>query len=128
MKSKLEIYALAICFASMVCLVVAAAIAGYAMFQITLPDITINAYKYEQLSSNEQYWRHRLSSSSDEKACPQKPTDAEITKLRNDALVVEMKSEQRDGFQTLIKCLMFLLFGGIVLAIHWRIARNARGS
>jgi len=37
MKSKLEIYALAVCFASIVCLIISIGIAGYSIIEITAP-------------------------------------------------------------------------------------------
>jgi hypothetical protein len=124
MKSKLEIYALAVCFAAVVCLVISIGIAGYSIIQITAPKITMNSYEYKNYQTNDAYWI-QVSGCEKDKARP-RPKEEELTKQRLDAFALQVKAEQREGFQSLIKCLMFILVSSIVLFVHWRIAKNAR--
>lgn len=128
MKSKLEIYALAVCFASIVCLIISIGIAGYSIIEITAPKITMSSHNYQKYQTNDAYWQSKWGCSEQYKATSDKtrPKEEEITKQRLDAFALAIEGEQREGFQTLIKCLMFILISGIVLFVHWRIAKNAR--
>ena len=49
-----------------------------------------------------------------------------LTEKRLVAFSLEVKGEQREGFQALLKCFIFILVGGIALFIHWRIGKKAR--
>ena len=51
MKSKLEIYALSVCFAAMVCLVISGGIAGYSIFEIMMPELTMRSHKIRPISN-----------------------------------------------------------------------------
>lgn len=126
MKSKLEIYALAICFASMITLVISLSIAGYGVFRIALPDLTINSYSYDMFQTNDAYWKRNSSSCSKNKEKKERPTEDELTKQRLAAYEIELKGERRDGFQSLIQCSLFIIISSLVLLIHWRIAKRAR--
>jgi len=126
MKSKLEIYALAVCFAAMVCLVVSFGIAGFGIFEIATPELTMRSYTYEKFQTNDSYFENKRPCCSKEKE--PRPSEDVLTKQRLEAFAVETKGEQREGFQTLIKCMMFIAASGIALAVHWKIAQKARGS
>lgn len=125
MKSKLEIYALSVCFAAVVCLVISAGIAGYAIFEIVSPELTMSSYKYEKYQTNEVFWKDKRSCSENEKD-DAKPAEDALTKQRLDAFSVEIRAQKREGIQTLIKCFMFIFFSGIALFIHWKIAQKSR--
>ena len=125
MKSKLEIYALSVCFAAVVCIIISAGIAGYSVFSVITPELTMSGYSYDKFQSNEAYWKSKSSCSKEEKS-DVKPSEEELTKQRTEAFSVAINAEKREGFQSLIKCFMFLLVSGITLLIHWKIARNAR--
>jgi len=127
MKSKLEIYALSVCFAAVVCLVISTGIAGYSVFEIIAPELTMSSYKYDRYQTNEAYWKSITSCSQDEKA-EVKPNEEELTKRRQKAFVVAVKAEKREGAQLLIRCLMFILASGITLLIHWKIAQKSRAA
>lgn len=126
MKSKLEIYALAVCFASVVVIVISAGIAGYSVLEITIPEITMSAYKYDRFESNDAYWKNR-SSCSDDSQTDIRPSEDVLTRQRMDAYSSAVSTEQRRGLQSLIRCFMFLLVSGVTLFIHWKIAARARG-
>ncbi len=123
MKSKLEIYALAVCFASIVCLIISVGIAGYSIIEITAPKITMSSYKYQNYQTNDAYWQSKFGCTEKDKS---RPNEEALTKQRLDAFALAIEGEQRDGFQTLIKCFMFIFIASIVLFVHWRIAKNAR--
>jgi hypothetical protein len=126
MKSKLEIYALAVCFAAVVCLVISTGIAGYAVFEIAAPELTMRSYTYEKYQTNESYFEIKRSRCSEDKA--PRPAEDTLTKQRVEAFAIELKGEKREGFQTLIKCLMFIAVSGIALVLHSKIAKRSRAS
>ncbi len=127
MKNKLEIYALSVCFAAVVCIIISAGIAGYSVFSVITPELTMSGYSYDKFQSNEAYWKSKGSCSKEEK--PEvKPSEEELTKQRTEALAIAITAEKREGFQSLIRCFMFLLVSGITLIIHWKIAKNARAA
>ena len=127
MKSKVEIYALAVCFASVVCLVISAGIASYSVIGIIAPEITMSSYKYDKYQTNEAYTKSKRSCKKD-KEFDSKLSDAEITIKRNESFAIEVNAEKRSGMQSLIKSLMFILVSSLALAIHWKIAKKSRGE
>lgn len=128
MQSKLEIYALSVCFASVVCLVISLGIGSYSLIEINAPDLTMNSYNYDQYQSNEAYWLNMPLSCKDDCDKIVKPEEGELTRKRLEAFVVAKKSETRSGFQTLIQCTLFILFSAMALFIHWQIAKKCRES
>ena len=46
-----------VCFAAMVCLVVSSGIGGYAIFEITAPELTMRAHTYDKYQTNDAYWK-----------------------------------------------------------------------
>lgn len=126
MKSKLEIYALAVCFAAVVCLVISLGIAGYAIFEVTAPELTMSSYRYSTHQNNEAYWDSKKSCAKGRDEV--KPDEDTLTKQRLDAFAEEAMAEKRGGIQTLLKCLMFILASATVLLIHLKIAQKSRAA
>lgn len=125
MKNKLEIYALSVCFAAVVCIIISAGVAGYSVFSVVTPELTMDGYRYDKLQSNEAYWKSKSSCSKEENS-EVKPSEEELTKRRTEEFAIAISAEKREGFQSLIRCFMFLLVSGITLFIHWKIAKSAR--
>jgi hypothetical protein len=129
MKSKLEVYALSVCFSAVICLVISLGVAGYSLFEIILPTVTIDSYSYNKHQTNEDFWDSIKALCGDDteeqKQCP-KPTEEVITKQRLKEFAAKINSEQRDGVQTLIKCFMFVLASGVALIIHWKIFQKSQ--
>lgn len=127
MKSKLEIYALSVCFAAVFCIVISAGIAGYAVFTVATPELTLNENIYGNHQSNDAYWRSQPSYSNEGKQ-EERPSEEELSLQRQESLAIAINGERRSGFQTLLQCFMFLLVAGLTLLIHWRVARGARST
>jgi hypothetical protein len=125
MKSKLEIYALAVCFASVVCLIIASSIGGYALFKIAAPELTMSTYLYDKHQTNDDYWKANKCCSK-KKEENTRPSEKDITQQRLESFSIKTRSEQREGFQSLIRSLIFILVGALTLFIHWRIAKHSR--
>jgi hypothetical protein len=127
MKSKLEIYALSVCFAAIVCLMISIGIAGYSIIQIAAPKLTMRSYEYKNYQANDTYWKSGYSCNENEKEkAKTRPSEEVLTKQRLAAFALLVEAEQREGLQLLVKCFMFIFVSSIVLFVHWRIAKNAR--
>lgn len=76
MKSKLEIYALAVCFFCIGAMIIAGSIAANSLLHVAAPATMLSAPEYMGYQSNSAY----LTMLSDENK--KKLPDAEVTKLR----------------------------------------------
>ena len=118
-KSILEIYALAVCFATVVCLVIALGVASYNIIGIFKPEFTMSVYEYDKYQSNDAFWK-------DYSKNEQRPPEGELTLKRMENYKLALHSEYRDAWQGLIKATLVVIFDVIFFIIHWRIARRAR--
>jgi hypothetical protein len=126
-KSILEIYALAVCFATIVCFVVALGIALYDVIQIANPEFTLNSNEYNRHQSNDAFWNSCDQYESKEKD-KKRPTEDELTKRRMESYRQALQSERRDAFQGITKAIIVILIDIVFFFAHWRIARRARES
>jgi hypothetical protein len=55
-KSILEIYALAVCFFTVACFVVASGIALYNLIQVVNPEFSLDSQQYNQHQTNDIFW------------------------------------------------------------------------
>lgn len=127
-KSILEIYALAVCFVTVVCFVVALGIAAYSILAIAKPEFTINTWQHSRHQTNDAYWGNcsggNYCGSEDKKK--ERPGEAELTKQREESFARALLNEQREGSQTLVKFLIVMLVDAAAFALHWRLSRHAR--
>jgi len=126
MKSKLEIYALSVCFASMIFLVIASGIGIYSIVEITVPEFTILSYDYNKYQSNDAYWNDINNGDPKDNNGATKPSKDVLTRQRLEKFSLIIKGEQREGFQALLKSLIFIFVAGTALFIHWKIAKKSR--
>ncbi len=126
MKSKLEVYALAVCFAAVICLVISGGIGGYGLIEIIWPELTLTAHAYNSHQNNDEFWKSIYSRTNIERQPEQRPAEEDVTKLRLESYSRLLAFERRDGAQNLLKYAIFFLAGAIAYFVHWRIARQAR--
>ena len=124
MKSKIEIYALAVCFFSVAGIAISCSIAGYSVLKIIKPDLTISSHEYKKFLSNESYLRDKNKYNAKDKHAADQPEES-IEKQRLDELSVELKSEKREGLQSLAGCTIVILIFGLILYIHKKIAQKS---
>jgi hypothetical protein len=124
-KSILEIYALAVCFATIVCFVVTLGIALFDVIQIAKPDFTLSSYEFNRHQSNDTFWKSCDKNESKDKD-KKRPAEDELTKLRTESYHQALQSERRDAFQGITKALIVILIDIVFFFVHWRIARRAR--
>ncbi|OGW56248.1 MAG: hypothetical protein A2Y81_09315 [Nitrospirae bacterium RBG_13_43_8] len=125
-KSLLEIYALAVSFATIVCLVISLGVAIYSIIEIINPEFTMNSYEYKRYQSNDAYWLSRVDDYRNKEKEMLRPSEDELTKQRTEGYRLAVISEKRDGYQGLTKTGIIILINILVFFIHWRIARRAR--
>lgn len=125
-KSILEIYALAVCFATVVCFVVASGIAIYNIVEITNPEFTLTAHEYTRHQSNDAFWKSCNNEYDTEKKGKKRPSDEELTKQRIESYQQALKSEYRNAIQSLTKTVIVIILDIIFFIVHWQIARRTR--
>ena len=114
MRSWIQIYALTVCFATLMCLVVALGLGMYDVVRIALPAFT---------TQDSMLWRsdeHFLLYHPDKKVLPA----AERAALRESDRQVAFEVERRSAQQRLTFIAIILVIDTVVYAIHWRIARR----
>ena len=124
-KSILEIYALAVCFATIVCFVVTLGIALFDVIQIAQPEFTLSSHEFNRHQSNDAFWNSCGQYESKEKD-KKRPAEDELTKRRMESYRQALQSEKRDAFQGITKAIIILLIDTVFFVVHWRIARRAR--
>jgi hypothetical protein len=113
-RSPIQIYALCVCFAALLCFVIALGIGLYDVVQITAPTFTLSEFSYYR--SNEQY----LQFFPDKKGLPAD----EVTHLRLETNREALASERRSAEQSAVFVAIILAIDAAVYLVHWRIART----
>lgn len=117
-KNILRIYALAVCFVSVIVFSVSAGVGVYDVVQINLPETTLSGWQYERYTSNENFTRDWPQ----DKALPD---DAALDRLREQHLRIAIDGEARDAMRSLIQQLITLLIVAALFVAHWKLSRNA---
>ena len=128
MKSKLEIYALSVCFAAMICVVISSGIGGYAFVRVLNPELTMSSYQYDQYQTNDAYWARDNYQYADDTTQVNRPSEKELTTKRVALFAIAKNSEKREGMQTLTGSFIFLFTGLITLLIHLVVAKKSRAK
>lgn len=131
-RSILEIYALAVCFVTLICFVVALGIGIYDLIQIMNPAFTLNPYEYERHQSNEGFQvapsRELRGLSPAVPAEEARPSEEEIARRREESYQAALRSEKRRGLQSLTIVAIVMVIDLSVFAVHWLLARRARSA
>lgn len=145
-KTILEIYALAVCFATIVCATVALGIALWDVVQVTAPEFTVNNYTFENYQDNDSFRSSDCAADPAREAAQAAAaaasgaaaatvgnsvgkcgySEAELGAKREREWNKQLNSEKREGFQSLVRCLIVILLDLLVFSAHWILARRAR--
>lgn len=120
-RGLVEVYALAVCFVTLVCFVIALGIGIYDLIQIVNPKFTISSYTYDRHQSNEAF----LKNWPEDKLRPQ---GEELTRLRKEGYQAALRSEKRGAIQSLTMVFIIILIDLVVYIIHWYVAKRARAT
>ena len=113
-RSLIQVYALTVCFCTLMCGVIALGVAAYDVIRIAAPEFTIAGSAI--WSSDEQF----LLYYPDKKGLP----PAEIATFRATQQHEALAEERKTGQQGFVWAFIILVIDAAVYAIHWRIARR----
>jgi hypothetical protein len=125
-KSILEVYALAVCFATIICFVVALGIALYDLVKISTPEFTLSSHEYKRHQNNDEFWNSYQCSYENRGKEIQRPSEEVLTKQRLESYPLTIGAQRRDAFQSLTTSTIVLIIDIVVFLVHWQIARRAR--
>lgn len=120
-RGLVEVYALAVCFVTLVCFVIALGIGIYDIIQIVNPEFTISSYTYDCHQSNEAFLKNWLENKP-------RPQGEELTILRKESYQAALRSEKRSAIQSLTMVFIIILVDIVVYIIHWFVAKRARAT
>jgi len=130
-KSILEMYALTVCFVTVICFIVALGIGFYSLVQISSPSFTLDPWQYNQHQTNDSFWNtgstYPMPMGGEEKK-KERPPESELTKQRLESYERVVKVEQRGGLQNLVKVMIVIIINIAVFYAHWRIGKRARSE
>lgn len=140
-----RIYALAVCFVTVICITISTGMALYDVVKIINPALTLSPYQYQHLQSNEAYRQNRfphmfnariamvnglaMHSGQSISAVPNQQaveplSDEEITRLRTQQYDLVMSNERRQATASLIRLAIILLVSGPLFFIHWKLSQK----
>ena len=140
-RSGFQIYALLVCFVTLVCSVVALGIAMYSILEIAKPEFTVSGWEHDKHRDNDTFWA--LVSGKGSRPFPPgleevaeggkageiaRPAEADLTKRREASLAAILSNEKRGGAQTLVQCLIVLFINIVAFALHWVLARRVQAA
>ncbi len=126
-KSKQEIYALAVCFVTIVCAAISLGFGIWGIIELTNPEFTMKSYEYERYQSNDKYfggYSYRYGGSVDNNV--KNLSEDEKSRRRLADYKLALSAERRGGAQTIVRVLIINVINIIVFITHWIIARRAR--
>lgn len=131
-KSILEIYALSVCFVTLLCFVIALGIGIHDLIQIGNPEFTMNPYEYARHQSNQAFGPSPLLMNP--AFAPAVPTELsessaeELTEQREESYQTALRSERRRGMQSLTIVGIVMVIDFLVFGVHWLLARRTRAA
>jgi hypothetical protein len=117
-RCAIQIYALAVCFATLMCLVVSLGLGLYDGVRIAFPSLTLSGLQvYASNSQFVLFW-------PDKKDLPEE----QLTKLRVEAYRDALVGERHGAMQSLVFVCIILVIDIVVYLAHWNIARRWAGK
>ena len=141
-----RIYALAVCFASVLCIAISTGIGIYDVVQISFPEQTMDSYQYRSYQSNDVFLQSqpypramminprmsnqaiatggRGTAPAIQASSGLQESQQEITKRREEQLAVVVDNVVHDAQNSLIQILIILFISVPLFIIHWRFAQK----
>jgi hypothetical protein len=141
-----RIYALAVCFASVLCIAISTGIGIYDVVQISFPEQTMDSYQYRSFQSNEVFLQSqpypsamridpmmrnpaiaaggRGSAPATQSSSGLQENQEEITKRRETQLAGAINNVVHDAQNSLIQILIILFISIPLFVVHWRFAQK----
>jgi hypothetical protein len=126
-----RVYALLVCFFSIICLTISTGMGLYELVKIADPELTLSPYRYQHLESDASYRRLNYPAGVINPAYPSMPKhDESISKMTAEK-IAEAREKERDNLiaaerkqaiASLIRLFIVIIVTSPVFYIHWRIA------
>ena len=127
-KTILGIYALAVCFVTVACFVVALGLFVYGVIGVINPEFTLDSWSYTRHQTNDAFWGPSdlppIIMPGEKEKERVRPSEAELTKQRLESYVRVVANERRGSTQRVVKTTIVILIDILVFFLHWRIARR----
>jgi hypothetical protein len=125
-RTAVEVYALAVCFVTVVCFVISLGIALYAAIGVVQPSFTLNGAIYELHRTNDAFFNRTMSPFEREKPPQARPPEPELTRQREQSFAGALDAERRGSAQSTVKSMIVVLVDLLAFYVHWRIAMRRR--
>ena len=112
-----RIYALAVCFVSVIVFSISFGVAVYDVIQTQWPENTMSGWQYERFQSNDNFIR-------DWSVNRALPDHAELARLREEGYRIALEGERRDARQSLVISGITMLIMVALFLIHWKLSRK----
>jgi hypothetical protein len=133
-----RIYALAVCFVSIICVAVSTGIGLYDIVEISFPELTMDSNRYLYLQPgyqraymysnpvliNESGANVAMGTLDRSHAAPQPPTEEQQKQQREQQFAAAIDHTQHDAQRSLLQILIILLVSTPLFFIHWRYAQK----
>lgn len=120
----IQIYAYLVAFSAVICLSITTGVAIYSVIGIVSPETTINAWKWEPVSSFERFKKSKEGCVSDNKKVL--PDDATLQKMYEEEKRLVILGEQRSSIQTLLYTSIIAGVSFVLFLIHWNLGKRLR--
>jgi len=137
MQHYLKIYALAVCFVSIICVAITSGFAIYNLFTLAAPRMTIDPYQLQFLRSNDAFVNspetHAFGSrplfppatgSDDPRSRFEGMSAAEITRLREQRMQEVYADHVARAQQSLLRQVIIIVVASALFASHWLLSQR----
>jgi len=139
MQHYLKIYALAVCFVSVICIAITNGFAIYDLFSLTSPRLTIDPWQVQYLRSNDSFVnaleaypfgpRPALPPATEEARNRYEEMSAsEITALREQRLQELYADHIARAAQGLLREVIVIFVSAVLFGSHWALSKRIDGS
>ena len=123
-RTLIEIYALAVCFFTVACLIIVLGIASWDLVQKTNPEFTINSKTYEDHLDNDSYLNRSCYKCKEKLNAEKELTAEQITKERKKSWQRNLDMEARSATQSFFQLLIIIILDIILFSFHWFLAKK----
>lgn len=121
----IQIYAYLVAFSAVICLSITSGVAIYSVIGIISPETTLNAWKWEQISSFERFKKSKKEGCSGENKVTL-PDETTLQKMYEDEKRLAMLGEKRGSAQTLMYTSIIIVISIILFITHWKLGKRLR--
>lgn len=128
-----RIYALLVCFVTVICITVSTGMGLYEIVKIISPELTMSTYRYQHLQSIDVYGQNRYPgfriTGPESGALGQLPVPKsaeELNAIREAELQALMDNERKAAIASLIRIAIVLIVTIPLFYLHWQISKGRK--